>query len=436
MTPAVSLSENYPNYNLFLQEDIQQFIETHKDKEVTQTLLNLPKKYQDLRIEIGNQIKSLQKSKQKLYLWHTTDKILFPPSLSIEQASSETTAEYKAHLLLQDGDNLKDKILVDLTGGMGVDSFYFSQKVGKVIYIEQNELLASLAKHNFEVLGAKNIEVICGDSEVFLEKAKQEQKVFDWIYLDPARRDNVQKKVFLLEDCQPNMVEVWRRFKNTGKKWLLKTAPLLDIQLVLGRLEGVENVEVVALQNECKEVLYQLVSNESSIPVKEISINAINLHGKNSKEKKIDGLDFSSFKFSLQEEEDIFIDYSTENQVKSFLYEPNVAVLKAGAFKSISQKYKLYKFSTNTHLYTSDKLNDDFIGKIFEIKEIVSFSKKEVKRKFGKGSFNVVTRNFPMSVKELRKQFQISEGKDEFLFFTTITSYSSDEKIVLRVTKV
>ena len=169
----LSLSENYPNYNALLKDDIQNFIEENKDKEITQTLLNLPKEYQNLRIEIGNQIKSLQKSKSKLPLWYNSDKILFPPSLSIEQASSESTAEYKASLVENnfnndDKINVENQTLVDLTGGMGVDSFYFSKKVKKVIYIEQNELLASIAKHNFEKLGATNIEVICGNSEDFL----------------------------------------------------------------------------------------------------------------------------------------------------------------------------------------------------------------------------------------------------------------------------
>ncbi|PIY08126.1 MAG: SAM-dependent methyltransferase [Flexibacter sp. CG_4_10_14_3_um_filter_32_15] len=437
----LSLSENYPNYNALLKDDIQNFIEENKDKEITQTLLNLPKEYQNLRIEIGNQIKSLQKSKSKLPLWYNSDKILFPPSLSIEQASSESTAEYKASLVENnfnndDKINVENQTLVDLTGGMGVDSFYFSKKVKKVIYIEQNELLASIAKHNFEKLGATNIEVICGNSEDFLEKAKTENLVFDWIYLDPARRDNVQKKVFLLEDCQPNMIDLWDLFKNRGKKWLLKTAPLLDIQLVLNRLTDIEKVEVVALQNECKEVLYQLDSFEEKRENTNIVVNTINLHAENRNRKHYKENNLEQFSFLISEEKGIFIDYSLKNEIQSFLYEPNVAVLKAGAFKSIAQKYQLHKLSTNTHLYTSIDLKENFVGKKFKILEVASFSKKEIKRKFGKTNFNIVTRNFPMSVKDLRKQFSISEGQHEFLFFTTTTSNSVDEKIVLRVERV
>ena len=438
MKSELSLSENYPNYNTLLKDDILKFIAEHQNKEVTQTLLQLPKEYQELRIEIGNQIKSLQKSKLKLPLWYATKKILFPPSLSIEQASSEITAKYKASLLERDtGKNdLKKQTLIDLTGGMGVDSFYFSKRVNKVIYIEQNELLASLARHNFDILGAKNIEVICGNSEEFLKKVAEEGNSFDWIYLDPARRDNVQKKVFLLEDCQPNMVEVWEKFKKVGKNWLLKTAPLLDIQLVLGRLDGVENVEVVALQNECKEVLYQFDSSKNSIEFEKIVINTINLHAKNSEKENYEIVDAERFDFSLQEEKDFFIDYTSENKIQDYLYEPNVAILKAGAFKSIAQKYELNKLSIHTHLYTAAFLKENFVGRIFKVLEVVPYSKKEVKRKFGKGFFNVVTRNFPIVVKELRKQFQISEGKGEFLFFTTLTSHSADQKIVLRVKKI
>ena len=282
MKSILSLSENYTNYQTLLQDDIQNFIQENKEKEITQTLLKLPKEYQHLRIEIGNQIKSLQKSKLKLPLWYSSEKILFPPSLSIEQASSEVTAEYKASLLEnEDTINLENQTLVDLTGGMGVDSFYFSKKVKKVIYIEQNELLASIAKHNFEKLGANNIEVICGNSENFLENAQKDNIVFDWIYLDPARRDNIQKKVFLLEDCQPNMLELWTSFKTIGKKWLLKTAPLLDIQLVLNKLTHLQKVEVVALQNECKEVLYQLDSYKKDNFSEKININTIKLKNKN-----------------------------------------------------------------------------------------------------------------------------------------------------------
>lgn len=437
MKSILSLSENYTNYQTLLQDDIQNFIQENKEKEITQTLLKLPKEYQHLRIEIGNQIKSLQKSKLKLPLWYSSEKILFPPSLSIEQASSEVTAEYKASLLEnEDTINLENQTLVDLTGGMGVDSFYFSKKVKKVIYIEQNELLASIAKHNFEKLGANNIEVICGNSENFLENAQKDNIVFDWIYLDPARRDNIQKKVFLLEDCQPNMLELWTSFKTIGKKWLLKTAPLLDIQLVLNKLTHLQKVEVVALQNECKEVLYQLDSYKKDNFSEKININTINLHDTNSKNEKNKENRLEQFSFLMNEEKEIFIDYSVKNEIQTYLYEPNVAVLKAGAFKSITKKYQLNKFSTNTHLYTSKHLEDYFIGKIFKIIEVIPFSKKEVKRKFGKGFFNVVTRNFPISVKDIRKQFSISEGKDEFLFFTTITSNSIDEKIVLKVEKI
>ncbi|WP_338791160.1 RsmD family RNA methyltransferase [Bernardetia sp. MNP-M8] len=437
---SLSLSENYPNYNALLQDDIQSFIEENKDKKITQTLLNLPKEYQGLQIEIGNQIKSLQKSKSKLALWYASDNIIFPPSLSIEQASSEITAEYKASLIENnDKINGENQTLVDLTGGMGVDSFYFSKKVKKVIYIEQNELLANIAKHNFEQLGAKNIEVLCGNSEDFLEKARNENIVFDWIYLDPARRDNIQKKVFLLEDSQPNMVELWKSFKDVGKKWLLKTAPLLDIQLVINRLTHIKKVEVVALKNECKEVLYQLDSSNSSLgkaDSEKIGISAINLHEQNFSEENFEKTQIESFDFLLESEKEIFIDYSIKNEIQNFLYEPNVAVLKAGAFKSIAKKYQLNKFSSNTHLYTSQKLKKDFVGKIFKITEVISFSKKEVKRKFGKKQLNVVTRNFPMSVKELRKQFSVLEGDNQFLFFTTITSKSVDEKIVILCEKI
>lgn len=436
MKSTLSLSENYPNYYTLLQDDIQSFIEVNKGKEITQTLLNLPKEYQHLRIEIGNQIKSLQKSKLKLSLWYNSDKILFPPSLSIEQASSETTAEYKASLLEENNNDIENQILVDLTGGMGVDSFYFSKKVGKVIYIEQNELLASIAKHNFEQLGITNIEVICGNSEDFLKKAKEENLIFDWIYLDPARRDNVQKKVFLLEDCQPNIIYLWDSFKSIGKKWLLKTAPLLDIQLVLNRLTQVKKVEVVALQNECKEVLYQLDSYTKNTESDKVEIKAINLHAKNSKKENFEAKITEQFSFLRHKEKEISIDYSIKNKIQNFLYEPNVAVLKAGAFKSIAEYYQLNKLSVNTHLYTSQDLKENFIGKTFKIVEGIPFSKKEVKRKFGKKEFNVVARNFPMSVKDLRKQFSIVEGNNEFLFFTTLTSNSIDDKIVLRVEKI
>ncbi|WP_338766458.1 RsmD family RNA methyltransferase [Bernardetia sp. ABR2-2B] len=437
MQTRLSLSENYPNYHRLLETDIQNFIELHKHKEITQTLLNLPKEYQELRIEIGNQIKSLQKSKSKLSLWYDSDKVIFPPSLSIEQASSEITANYKADLLNSDSTiNLENQTLVDLTGGMGVDSFYFSKIVGKVIYIEQNELLASIAKHNFEKLGAENIEVICNNSEVFLEEARNNNTVFDWIYLDPARRDNIQKKVFLLEDCQPNMVEVWEVFKKVGAKWLLKTAPLLDIQLVLNRLTNIEKVVVVALQNECKEVLYQLDSSQKSFDNEKIKISAINLHSKNLKIQNYQEIQIESFEFSLLQEKEVLIDYNKKNEIQGYLYEPSAALMKAGAFKSITKKYELNKLSINTHLYVSQERKENFVGKIFKIAEVVSFSKKEVKRKFGKAGFNVVVRNFPMSVKELRKQFSISEGDNQFLFFTTFTSKSKDEKIVILCEKI
>ncbi|XLS30735.1 THUMP-like domain-containing protein [Flavobacteriaceae bacterium M23B6Z8] len=341
--------------------------------------------------ELVKQISGKKNAYTKLPTWFETSGIYYPEKVSLEQTSSEKTASYKSSLI-------KGKSLVDLTGGFGVDSFYFSKQFDAVIHLEKNESLSEIVSFNYKQLGASNIECKTEDAETFLHR---NQKTFDWIYADPSRRDDHLGKVFLLSECTPNIPElldiIWQRTQNL----LLKTSPLLDIQQGINELQHVKEVHVVAVKNEVKELIWILEKDYKG----SIKIFSVNIE----KEKT----DFFSFFYQEEKETKVFF-----SNPLNYLYEPYAAVLKSGAFKTISQKYKVSKIGINSHLYTSEALIQ-FPGRIFEIQESLPFHKKTLKKRFSKAKAHVTTRNFPWSVAKLRKELQILDGGEVYLFFTT-----------------
>src|SRR5699024_6111716 len=192
---------------------------------------------------IATQIASGRKAMKKLPTWFENEMVLFPKKLNLEQTSSEKTAKHKASLV-------SGKNLIDLTGGFGIDAFFFSKTMENVTYCETNAELVALAKHNFQQLGQqKNTHFHHGDGLGFLRNS---DAVFDWIYLDPARRSTAGNKVFRLEDCEPNILEHLPLLLKKGKNILLKTAPLLDLNLGLATLKNVREIHIVAVSNEVK----------------------------------------------------------------------------------------------------------------------------------------------------------------------------------------
>ena len=353
--------------------------------------------------EIINQIVSKNKSKSKLPTWYTTDKIYYPASISIEQTSSEITAKYKANLI-------SGKSIIDLTGGFGVDCYYFSKKFEKVVHCEKNTELSEIVTHNYKKLQVNNIECLAQNSTEVLCNSETN---FDWIYIDPSRRSDSKGKVFLLKDCLPNVPASLDLYFSKSKNILIKTAPILDITAGINELNNIKSIHIIAIDNEVKELLWILEKDYSG----EIEITSVNIQ----KEKT----DTNSFILGKNTP-------TTFALPNMFLYEPNAPLLKSGCSDNLSRNLSIDKLHPHSHLFTNIKLID-FPGRRFIIETVISFKKEELKKHIEKKKMNITTRNFPLSVEEIRKKHKIAEGGNLYTFFTTNIN---DEKIVLICNKI
>ncbi|MCM5663101.1 THUMP-like domain-containing protein [Galbibacter mesophilus] len=383
-----------------LNTGVQDFINKNLSADISSLLLK-GAHFKDVSTpELAEQIESKKRSQKKLPTWFNTEDIYYPNKLNIEQTSSESTAQYKASLV--DG-----KKLLDLTGGFGVDSFYFSKKVDEVYHCEIDENLSQIASHNFEKLGIKNIQSIAKNGIEFL---KESNFHFDYIYIDPARRDNSKSRVFLLQDCTPDILNILPTLLQRTLYLLVKTSPLLDIKKGIEDLKYVQEIHVVSVNNEVKELLWKLTSEENQNPV----IKTINLKKEND----------VIFNFNFDDEQ--------HNSPKlglpeKYLYEPNASILKSGAFTTIGKKLDLLKLHPHTHLYTSNMLID-FPGRRFEVLKTVAFNKKTIKKELSNKKANITTRNFPDSANKIRERFKVKDGGDLYVFFCTNLN---NEKLVV-----
>lgn len=385
-----------------LDTEIQAFIKEHINADI-QALLLKKGFFEDVsNAELVQQIVSRKKCQTKLPTWFSANGIFFPPKLNLEQTSSEITAQFKSNLVK--GDNL-----IDLTGGFGVDCYYFSKIFKEIIHCELNQELSEIVEHNTQVLGVSNMECLCGDGLEILQNLK---KSFDCLYIDPSRRNDKKGKVFLLSDCLPNVPDHLDELFNFTNTILIKVSPLLDITNGIKELHSVKEVIVVAVKNEVKELLFLLNKNYSG----PISIRSVNIVGETAQE----------FEFTYNQS-------SVPNigVPKKFLYEPNAAILKSGGFNEVSEQFGLSKLHQHSHLYTNEN-SINFPGRRFSIKEVIPYNKKAIKKLFGKTKANITTRNFPKSVEVLRKELGIKDGGDTYLFFTT---NSDNEKVMLVCTK-
>lgn len=355
-------------------------------------------------IAVLNQIAAKTKAKEKLPTWFLTPNIIYPSKISVEQTSSEKTAAYKAFIV--SGENL-----IDLTGGFGIDDYYFSKKVKNVVHCEINTELSDIVQHNFKQLNTKNITCHAGDSLTTLNSINLK---WDWIYIDPSRRSDIKGKVFMLKDCLPNVPENLDLYFTKSDAVLIKTAPILDITAGLSELKYVKAIHIVAIDNEVKELLWELNKGyEGDIKIKTISI---------SKEKT------ETFDFVLNKDQEIPA-YSLPLE---YLYEPNSSIMKSGGFDEVGSFYKLNKLHKHSHLYTSNDLIS-FPGRIFKIENSFDYSKTEMKQFLENKKANVTTRNFPETVEGIRKKWKIKEGGNAYCFFTTD---ENNNKIVLICSKL
>lgn len=358
--------------------------------------------------EIAEQLASRRKAAHKLPEWSAKPTVLLP-ALAFEQCSSSLTAHFKCELIG------KGKLLIDLTGGLGVDTYFFAQYFERVIHVEPNADLQAIVRHNFTELGVHNVEFVNQTAETFIAQNSQAGDSSDYpkeggivVYIDPSRRDTQQQRVFRLTDCVPNIVEIFPQlFEITPTVWL-KASPMLDIQQGIYELKNVRKVYAVAVENEMKELLFHLEATSFSFGVGaggEAEITAVNLNAKGKQ----------AFVFKKSAESLVKIDYQLPQK---YLYEPNAAILKAGAFHSFAHRFNVAKLHPNSHLYTSAA----YIAtpaRTFEILHICPYRKQDILPLLASKRANITVRNFPDSVAQIRQKLGLKEGGDCYIFATT-----------------
>jgi len=393
-------------------DQTKQFILNHLHADVHHLALQA-KRYPDVDMVFAvRQISGRQKIRYKVPSFYENDEILYPQSLSIEQSSSEITAQYKASLC-----NLKPnrfqkpvrfKNIVDLTGGFGIDCFFISRNFEKAFYVEKQTALCEIAQHNFNVLQAHNITIVNDEAENHLSQ----MQTVDCIFIDPARRSGSGKKLVFLADCEPNVQMLAPQLLEKAETVLIKLSPMLDISKAVNEIPQTAEIHILAVENECKEILLVLRKEKTD----DTLIKCVNFLKDNSAQ---------TFEYKLAQEAEAPVTYASE--LKKYLYEPNASIMKAGGFRSICEHYNIEKLHPSTHLYTSDEWIPDFAGRRFEI--VGTYSEKELKKRASNiQKANISVRNYPVGAEELRKKLKIQDGGDCYLFACTLMS---NEKVIV-----
>ena len=425
------------------------FIRQHQEDDV-RLLAFLGSKYPEVDMPFAlDQIRGRKMARTKLPRWAGIEDIIYPPHISMEQCSSETTAMYKAELAArllniqsrktpnpENEENSKicefptesavgskfaknegtcdfhEEIdFVDLTGGFGVDFSYIAARLGvKAMYVERQAHLCEAAKENFERLGVENAEVKNGDGVEVLHSLSH----LSLLFIDPARRDDAGNKVVSLQDCTPDVTQLQDEMLEKANFIIIKLSPMLDWHRAVSELKHVREVHIVSTGNECKELLLVLSSkSEENASLKVYCVNDNQV-------------------MSYPEDDDSVVSIASDASSIAYLYEPNASLMKAGCFGVISSQYGAKMLAKNSHLFVSQEPISDFPGRSFRIKAVSSFNKKELKRHLsGITKANIATRNFPLSVAELRKRLKLKDGGETYIFATTL----SDESHVLVITE-
>lgn len=397
-----------------------EFIQQYRNDDVRQ-LAFLASKYPEVDAVFAlDQIRGWQIAQTKLPRWAMVDGLQYPPHLSMEQCSSEPTADYKAavaHRLASENLRTNEKALfVDITGGFGVDFSYIASALDiKAVYVERNEVLCNLARHNFPLLGLDKAEVVCGDGEEYAKKLEKATMV----YIDPARRDEHGARTYGIEDCTPNILELLPMLMQKTDYVVVKLSPMLDwhsaVAAVDGCLDGsscVTEVHIVSLANECKELLMVVAHGKQKLKV--VCING-------------------NQQFAYCPDEDVapvsYSDSEADAIVGNYLFEPNASIMKAGCFQALAAKYGVSGVGRNSHLFVSKTDVAEFPGRRFVVEAMSTMNKKELKRTLANiTKANITTRNFPLSVAELRKRLKLKDGGDVYLFATTL---ADDSHVIL-----
>ena len=393
-----------------ISPETQLFIRQHQTDDIRILALQ-GRKYPNVDMPTAiTQIAGRQVAAEKIPSWKEINDIWYPKHLSLEQCSSEVTAHYKATLLKGDS-------LTDLTGGFGIDCSFLAAKFQCVTYVERQKDLCEIAIHNFPILNLKHIDVRNEDGVDYLNAMSP----VDCIFLDPARRNEHGGKTVAISDCEPNVTELEGLLLSKANRIMIKLSPMLDLSQALKELPHTQEVHIISVNNECKELLLLL----GQTAPEEIPVHCVNLSTKGEQEKQL-------FVFTREQEQHSECSYT--DTLGNYLYEPNASLLKAGAFRSIAAAYSVKKLHPNSHLYTSDTQIEGFPGRTFRIINRCSLNKKEIKENLSDlKKANITVRNFPATVAELRKRIKLAEGGDTYLFASTL---NDGQKILIRCGKV
>ena len=336
------------------------------------------------------QIAGWQKARTKLPSWAACAGLVYPPHLSMEQCSSEATATYKARIAGQ------GRLFVDLTAGFGVDAAFIAKGFLQAVIIEQQENLCAIVAENYKRLGLSQVEVRCGDGVEYLHSMEHA----DLIFIDPARRDEHGGRTYGIADCTPNVLELREELLTKADRVIIKLSPMLDWRKTVDDLGKVNEVHIVSVDNECKELL--LVMSETAKPLQVFCVNDDEV---------------LAFSPALSQSASLSLIPSDPR----FLYVPNASIMKAGCFGELAERFQMAPLDKNSHLFVSDSEVPGFPGRCFIIEKMTSMNKRELKEALADiHQANIAVRNFPLSVAELRKRLKLQDGGDTYIFATTV----------------
>lgn len=400
----------FVNFAYMMNQYTQVFILQHRNEDVRKLALSAVRNPSvDLPFAL-DQIQGWQTARFKLPAWAAIEGIVYPPRLSMEQCSSEPTAAYKQRLAARLAAPMQgESTLIDLTGGFGVDFSFMSRGFRRAIYVEQNERLCDIARHNFALLGMTHAEVVCGDGAAWLHRypipvASSSPAI---VYLDPARRDGHGQKVFGLHDCTPDVTLLRDELLSKAHAVIIKLSPMLDWHAAIAALGGQgrgAEVHIVSVANECKELL--IVLTHRDMPLKVVCTN-----------------DGDTFSYTPADTD--FAEHSASvpaiaGEIAGTLLVPGAAIMKAGCFDEVSARFSVPSLDDNSHLFVSPHPVDGFPGRQFRILSVSTMNKKELKAALGTISqANIAVRNFPLSVSELRRRLKLKDGGTHYIFATT-----------------
>ena len=377
------------------------FIRQHRTDDV-RTLALQARRWPEVDMAFAlSQIQGWQTARQKLPEWARRDDVWFPPHLSMEQCSSEATARYKCKVVerLLAADERQKGTLVDLTGGFGVDFSYMARLFEKAVYVEQQERLCEVMRHNAACFGLQQAEIVEGDGVAYL---REQQDQVALVYLDPARRDAHGSKTYAIKDCSPDVATLSDELVEKAQWVMIKLSPMLDWHAAVEEMKYVSEVHIVSVGGECKELL--LILRQEACDEKRLYC--------------VNDDDVFACAFNQIAAPVTMVDNLSSAR---WLYEPHASLMKGGCFGELAERYGVKGVGQNSHLFVSDKRVEGFPGRNFEIQSIMSMNRKEVKTKLGGlTKANVAVRNFPLTVVELRRRLHLKEGGNDYLFATTV----------------